>query len=89
MLIHDACARVEMEYPPSLIEPSMAKVYASDVAVEVATEAIQIMGGDGYMKGFGAEKCLRDAKLTQIYEGTNEINRLTIADEIIKGRLIA
>jgi len=67
----------------------MAKVYASDVAVEVATEAIQIMGGDGYMKDFGVEKCLRDAKLTQIYEGTNEINRLTIADEIIKGRLIA
>jgi len=89
MLIHDACARVEVEYPPSLIEPSMAKVYASDVAVEVATEAIQIMGGDGYMKGFGVEKCLRDAKLTQIYEGTNEINRLTIADEIIKRRLVA
>jgi butyryl-CoA dehydrogenase len=89
MLIHDACARVEAEYPPSLAEPSMAKVYASDVAVEVATEAIQIMGGDGYMKGFGVEKCLRDAKLTQIYEGTNEINRLTIADEIIKRRWIA
>ncbi|MDH5663845.1 MAG: acyl-CoA dehydrogenase family protein [Candidatus Bathyarchaeota archaeon] len=89
MLIYDACARAEAEYPPPLIEPSMAKTFASDVAVEVAIEAIQIMGGDGYMKDFGVEKDLRDAKLTQIYEGTNEINRLTMADEIIKRRLIA
>jgi len=89
MLIYDACASVEVEYPPSLVEPSMAKVFASDVAVEVAIEAIQIMGGDGYMKDFGVEKDLRDAKLTQIYEGTNEINRLTVADEIIRRRLIA
>ncbi len=89
MLIYDACARAEVEYPPSLIEPSMAKVFASDVAMEVTVEAVQIMGGDGYMKDFGVEKYLRDAKLTQIYEGTNEINRLTIADEIIERRLIA
>ena len=89
MLIYDACARAEAEYPPSLLEPSMAKTFASDVAVEVAIKAIQIMGGDGYMKDFGVEKDLRDAKLTQIYEGTNEINRLTIADEIIKRRLTA
>ncbi|MGQ9461132.1 MAG: acyl-CoA dehydrogenase family protein [Candidatus Bathyarchaeaceae archaeon] len=89
MVVYDACARAEVEYPPSLIEPSMAKVFASDIAMEVAIEAIQIMGGDGYMKDFGVEKDLRDAKLTQIYEGTNEINRLTIADEIIKRRLIA
>jgi acyl-CoA dehydrogenase len=89
MLVYDACARAEVEYPPSLIEPSIAKAFASDVAVEVAIEAIQIMGGDGYMKDFGVEKDLRDAKLTQIYEGTNEINRLTIADEIIKRRLMA
>ena len=89
MLIYDACARAEAEYPPSLLEPSMAKAFASDVAVEVAIEAIQIMGGDGYMKDFGVEKDLRDAKLTQIYEGTNEINRLTVADEIIKRMLIA
>ncbi len=89
MLIYDACARVEVEYPPSLVEPSMAKVFASDVAMEVTVEAIQIMGGDGYMKDMGVEKDLRDAKLTQIYEGTNEINRLTIADEIIERRLMA
>jgi len=89
MLIYDACARVEVEYPPSLVEPSMAKVFASDVAMEVTVEAIQTMGGDGYMKDMGVEKDLRDAKLTQIYEGTNEINRLTIADEIIERRLMA
>lgn len=89
MLIYDACAGAEVEYPPSLIEPSMAKVFASDVAMEVTVDAIQIMGGDGYMRDLGVEKYLRDAKLTQIYEGTNEINRLTIADEIIERRLIA
>jgi len=89
MLVYDACARAEVEYPPSLIEPSMAKAFASDVAVDVAIEAIQIMGGDGYMKDMGVEKDLRDAKLTQIYEGTNEINRLTTADEIMKRRLMA
>jgi acyl-CoA dehydrogenase len=89
MMVYDACARAEAEYPPSLIEPSMAKVFASDVAMDVTIEAVQIMGGDGYMKDFGVEKDLRDAKLTQLYEGTNEINRLTIADEIIKRRLIA
>jgi alkylation response protein AidB-like acyl-CoA dehydrogenase len=57
--------------------------------MEVTVDAIQIMGGDGYMRDLGVEKYLRDAKLTQIYEGTNEINRLTIADEIIERRLIA
>jgi len=89
MVVYDACARAEAEYPPPLVEPSMAKVFASDVAMDVTVEAMQIMGGDGYMKDFGVEKDLRDAKLTQIYEGTNEINRLTIADEIMKRRLIA
>ena len=61
----------------------MAKSYGSDVAMKATTEALQIFGGYGYMKDFPMEKLMRDAKLLQIYEGTNEIQRLVISREII------
>jgi len=64
---------------------SMAKVLASDTAMKVATDAVQIFGGYGYMKDYPVEKMMRDAKITQIYEGTNQIQRLVIASEMIKG----
>lgn len=64
-------------------ESAMAKAYGSDVAMRVTTEAIQILGGYGYMKDYPMEKLFRDAKLLQIYEGTNEIQRLVISREII------
>ena len=64
-------------------EAAMAKAYASDVAMKVTVEALQIFGGYGYMKDFPMEKLMRDAKLLQIYEGTNEIQRLVISREII------
>jgi acyl-CoA dehydrogenase len=64
-------------------ESAMAKAYGSDVAMRVTTEAIQILGGYGYMKDYPLEKLFRDAKLLQIYEGTNEIQRLVISREII------
>jgi len=64
-------------------ESAMAKSYGSDVAMKVTTEALQIFGGYGYMKDFPMEKLMRDAKLLQIYEGTNEIQRLVISREII------
>lgn len=64
-------------------ESAMAKAYASDVAMKVTTEALQILGGYGYMKDFPMEKLMRDAKLLQIYEGTNEIQRLVISREVI------
>ncbi len=67
-------------------EAAMAKAYASDVAMRVTVEALQIFGGYGYMKDFPMEKLMRDAKLLQIYEGTNEIQRLVISREVI-GRL--
>ncbi|NLN16928.1 MAG: acyl-CoA dehydrogenase [Firmicutes bacterium] len=63
---------------------AMAKTFASDVAMEVAVEAVQIMGGYGYMRDYPVEKMMRDAKVTQIYEGTNEIQRNIIAQELIK-----
>jgi alkylation response protein AidB-like acyl-CoA dehydrogenase len=61
----------------------MAKCFASDVAMRVTTEALQILGGYGYMKDNPMEKLMRDAKLLQIYEGTNEIQRLVISREVI------
>ena len=64
-------------------ESAMAKVVATDVAMKVTTEAIQIMGGYGYMKEYPLEKMMRDAKLFQIYEGTNEIQKYVISLEIL------
>jgi alkylation response protein AidB-like acyl-CoA dehydrogenase len=63
---------------------AMAKLYCSDVAMEVTTEAVQILGGYGYIKEYPVERMMRDAKITQIYEGTNEIQRLVIAREMVK-----
>jgi len=63
---------------------AMAKMYASDRAMEVTNDAIQILGGYGYMKEYPAERMMRDAKITQIYEGTNQIQRLVIARELLK-----
>jgi acyl-CoA dehydrogenase len=68
---------------PNGAESAMAKAFASDMAFAAANEAIQIHGGYGYMRDYPVEKFLRDAKLFQIYEGTNEIQRLVIAHEVI------
>ena len=65
-------------------ESAMAKCYASDVAMSVTTDAVQILGGYGYMKEYPVEKMMRDAKITQIYEGTNQIQREVIAACLIK-----
>jgi alkylation response protein AidB-like acyl-CoA dehydrogenase len=62
----------------------MAKVFASDMAMKVATDAVQILGGVGYMRDYPVEKMMRDAKIMQIYEGTNEILRMAIAIELRK-----
>lgn len=82
-LVYSVASRLEREFPPPLEDSSAAKVFASNVAVSVSLEAIQIMGGYGYTRDLVVEKLLRDAKLTQIYEGTNEINILTISDKIL------
>jgi len=65
------------------VESAMAKMYGSDVAMKVTTEALQLFGGYGYMKDYPMEKLMRDAKLLQIYEGTNEIQRLVISRGVI------
>mgnify|MGYP001167337927 FL=1 len=63
---------------------SMAKVYASEVAMRASTQCVQIHGGFGYMRESGIERLMRDAKITQIYEGTSEIQRVVIARELLK-----
>ena len=66
---------------------AMAKTYASDMAMRVTTDALQVLGGYGYIRDYPLEKYMRDAKILQIYEGTNQIQRLVIADGILKGHV--
>ena len=66
-------------------EAAMAKVFASDTAVKVTCDAIQVLGGYGYSREYPVERMMRDAKVTQIYEGTNQIQRIVIARHILKG----
>ncbi len=69
---------------PFAKESAMAKLYASRVAMEVSTEAVQVHGGYGYVREYHVERLMRDAKITQIYEGTSEIQKIVIAREILK-----
>ena len=64
-------------------EAAMAKCYAADTAMQVTTDAVQVMGGYGYTKEYPVEKMMRDAKIMQIYEGTNQIQRLVIANKLL------
>ncbi|ASR34271.1 acyl-CoA dehydrogenase [Prauserella marina] len=65
---------------------SAAKTYASDIAMEVTTDAVQLFGGAGYTRDFPVERMMRDAKITQIYEGTNQIQRMVMARALLKGK---
>jgi len=78
-LLYKACAMADQGHPQRAKYSSMAKVFASDTAMDVTIEAIQVLGGYGYVKEYPVERMMRDAKITQIYEGTNEIQRLVIA----------
>lgn len=77
---------IDRELPDINVSSAMAKVFASDTAMRVTTDAVQILGGYGYLRDFPAERMMRDAKITQIYEGTNEIQRLVIARGMLKER---
>ena len=83
-LVYQTCRHIDSGAKNISKESAMAKVFASDVAMKVTTDAVQIMGGYGYMKEYPVEKMMRDAKITQIYEGTNQIQRNVIALELIK-----
>jgi alkylation response protein AidB-like acyl-CoA dehydrogenase len=78
-LLYQACAKVDRGDPDVGKYTAMAKLFCSDTAMAVTPEAIQVLGGYGYVKDYPVERMFRDAKITQIYEGTNEIQRLVIA----------
>jgi alkylation response protein AidB-like acyl-CoA dehydrogenase len=83
LLVYKA-ARLKDEHKDYVQAAAMAKLFASDVAMWATTEAVQIHGGYGYVKEYHVERLMRDAKITQIYEGTSEIQKLVIARELLK-----
>ena len=83
-LVYRACAMVEDDPSGELTKfGAMAKSFASDTAMSVTVDAVQLLGGYGYTKDFPVERYLRDAKITQIYEGTNQIQRIVIAKKLL------
>ncbi|HZP87673.1 MAG TPA: acyl-CoA dehydrogenase family protein [Burkholderiales bacterium] len=82
LLVRDAATRLD-NGEPATAACSMAKCFAGDIAVQHTANAVQIFGGSGYIRGFEVERLYRDAKITQIYEGTNQIQRSIIARELI------
>ena len=82
-LVYKAAMRKEEKKPYS-VDAAMAKMYASDIAMEVTTDAVQIFGGYGYSEEYPVARHMRDAKITQIYEGTNEAQRLVISGNILR-----
>ena len=85
-LVYATARTVDSAVKNISMESSMAKVFASDVAMRVTTDAVQIFGGAGYMRDYPVEKMMRDAKIIQIYEGTNQVLRDTIASGLRKRR---
>ena len=84
-LAYQAATFVDEGDPRTTKISASAKLFASDVAMRATTEAVQVLGGNGYLKEFPAERMMRDAKVLQIYEGANEIQRLVIARQMLKG----
>jgi alkylation response protein AidB-like acyl-CoA dehydrogenase len=84
MLVYRAANAVERGDPKMSYHAAVAKCYAGDAAMKVTTDAVQILGGYGYMREYPVERMMRDAKITQIYEGTNQIQRVVIARSILK-----
>ncbi|SDD20852.1 acyl-CoA dehydrogenase family protein [Actinokineospora iranica] len=84
-LVYAAAAKVERHEPDASFASSAAKTFASDTAMQVTTDAVQLFGGAGYTRDFPVERMMRDAKITQIYEGTNQIQRMVMARQLLKG----
>ncbi|MGH2573096.1 MAG: acyl-CoA dehydrogenase family protein [Actinomycetota bacterium] len=83
LLVYKAAGLVDAGDPRMTYFASVAKCYAGDAAMKVTTDAVQILGGYGYMKEYPVERMMRDAKITQIYEGTNQIQRVVIAKKLL------
>lgn len=83
LLVHSAAVKIDRGEDATKA-CSMAKCFAGDMAVQRTADAVQVFGGSGYIRGFEVERLYRDAKITQIYEGTNQIQRMIIARELLK-----
>jgi alkylation response protein AidB-like acyl-CoA dehydrogenase len=83
LLVYAACARVDARAPGITKGSSMAKLFATDTAMRVTTDAVQLLGGAGTTREFPVERMMRDVKITQIYEGTNQIQRVVIARKLL------
>jgi len=83
-LVYVAASRAERGEPDLGFVSSAAKCFASDTAMQVTTDAVQLLGGYGYTKDFPVERMMRDAKITQIYEGTNQIQRMVMARNLLR-----
>jgi alkylation response protein AidB-like acyl-CoA dehydrogenase len=83
LMVHHVASLVDRAVAGTVLEASMAKCFAGDAAMKVATDAVQVFGGVGYTREFPVERFMRDAKIMQIYEGTNQIQRLVIARELL------
>src|SRR5256712_9178866 len=81
LLVHHAASLVDRGAASTALESSLAKCFAADAAMKVTTDAVQVFGGDGYTRGYPAERVMRDARITPIYEGTSQMHRLVIARE--------
>ena len=84
LMVYTAAARAERQEPNLQFLASASKCFASDVAMEVTTDAVQLFGGYGYTVDFPVERFMRDAKITQIYEGTNQIQRVVMSRQLLK-----
>src|SRR5713101_4522768 len=85
LMVHHVAGLVDRGVKRTILEASMAKCFAGDAAMRVATDAVQVFGGVGYTREFPVERYMRDAKIMQIYEGTNQIQRMIIAKELLGG----
>ena len=83
-LVYAGATSLDKKMPSANKMAAMAKLYATDTAMKVTTDAVQIFGGYGYMRDYPIEKYMRDAKITQIYEGTNQVQRLVVARNLVK-----
>jgi len=83
LVVHHAAGLIDRGAVATALEASMAKCLASDTAMKVTIDAVQIFGGYGYTREFPVERFLRDAKITQIYEGTNQIQRMVVAQQLL------
>ena len=86
LMVHHAARQVDAGIRGNTYEASMGKCWAGDAAMKVATDAVQVFDGYGYTRGFPVERYMRDAKIMQIYEGTNQIQHLIIAKALLEGR---